>query len=263
MASTSTSGVQLNGTDKVHGPIHHERVKTRKQISSVCVYLCLALLAAIPGQASVLSGYSALPATATVVDFDDQSFGFTTEIRNQYASLGVVFGGNSYPGLNLINGNLPQYIPGDRSPNALQVVPWNNSDGGAPLDIEFSVPVTGVGFSYEVAGFGDLELKAYNSDNVLLEDVIYTATSGFAGLRETQSIAHLDLISHDLRFGTPYINFGMDTLQFAGPTVATPEPTSTALIASAGGLLLLFLAGRRSRRILLDPGDDRVCWRRR
>ena len=59
----------------------------------------------------------------------------------------------------LTNPNLPRYIPGDQSPNAMQGIPWNNSAGGAPLDLEFSVPVTEVGFSYEVSNFANFEKR--------------------------------------------------------------------------------------------------------
>jgi hypothetical protein len=210
--------------------------------------LCTMWIAGMHTQAAVLSGYSDIPSAATIVDFDDPSFGFGTDIRNQYASLGIVFGGPSYPGINITNPNLPSYILGDRSPNALQVGPWSNSAGGAPLDIEFSVPATEVGFSYEVSNFANLELRAYNRSNLLIDDVIYTATAGFAGLRETESISHLDLISYDLRFGTPFIDFGIDTFDFAGATAPAPEPASGVLMGLAAILLLLCLAGQRRGR---------------
>ena len=107
--------------------------------------------------------------------------------------------------------------------------------------MEFLVPVTEVGFNYEVSNFANLELRAYNRNNILIDDVIYTTTAGFAGLREAENISHLDLVSYDLRFGIPFANFGMDTLEFAGATASAPEPTSGVLMGPAAMLLLLCL----------------------
>ena len=199
------------------------------------VFLAIMMCAlAVTGNAAIIISSSSMATTDTVVNFDDLGFVFGTEIRNQYAANGVIFGGPSYLGDNVINPNLVRYIPNSSQPNALQVIPGASTSG---LDIEFSGPVTEFGFDYEVSLFANLIISAYGSDHRLIETETFTATSGFAGLRESSDISSVEISSLDLRFGDPdSINFGIDNFEFT----AVPEPSAVAL-ALVGGLLLSLL----------------------
>lgn len=213
-------GVKLNAVPKMRAVIF-----ISPKLSFALLIGATLLLAGSNVSAAVLSNSSDLSLTDTVINFDDPSFNFGSDIRDQYAPVGVVFGGPSYQGLNLINPNLVRYIPGASPPNALQVIPGGLA-GATGLDIEFTNRVVELGFDYEVSNFANLNIAAYRSDGTLIESATFSSVSGFAGLREETEIARLDINSQDLRFSSPtFINIGIDNFEFTAATNA-PEPST-------------------------------------
>jgi hypothetical protein len=210
----------------------------RHSVLSV-VTLCCGITLSCQGAA--ITSSSSLATTDTTINFDDPSFVYLqTDIRNQFAALGVIFGGPTYQGVNVINPNLVRYIPGASAPNAVQVVP-----GASGLDVEFLGPVTEFGFDYEVSLFANLTITAYSADNSLIETETFTTTSGFAGLQESTDVAWLNISSQDLRFGNPAsINFGIDNFEFT----AVPEPSFIALLPVLACFVYVF-GGHRRRAV--------------
>lgn len=200
---------------------------------------------------------------ATLIDFNNVDGGNChlcgTSISTEYASLGVTFNNPSYPGMDTVQTNLTFGIPGATGPNALYVAQGGHigDPAAAPFEIDFSIPVTMVGFAYGSSADSFLRVDVYGMNNTMLESLVFVGdpcpigSGGFAGVEESSAITRLELSYHPNADPNRTYNFSIDNLQFQGdppePSItANPEPSTLALLAL--GILVIGIARRHAFR---------------
>jgi PEP-CTERM motif len=218
------------------------------------VQFCLYLLCCFAFAASVYAGPigpSNFPGDSTYIDFHNLMGGNCNlcgpSVTNQYSDLGVTFNNPSYPGEDTADTNLTPLIPGSSSPNSLFVFQGGliTDPPAQPFQIQFSVPVTMVGFNFGSTTNAYLELDVYGAGNTLLESLDFLGNpapiglAGFAGVQDSTPITEVDVSYHPFSDPSRTFNFSINDLQFEDPI---PEPSTFVLLAI--GLLGIILVLR-------------------
>lgn len=190
--------------------------------------MLLAVLASSARASATTINFETLPAT-------NMFFGGDVNIGTFYP--GVNFGPD-VTGLNAATGDVnPTAFP----PHSGNVVVW--SAGSNTVDIEFTQPLSSVGFFY--TSLDPLTLTALGPGNVVLGSVVGAAnTDGFVGTSNPLLLT-LAVITDITITGTAQ-NFVFDDLTFTSSVPTVPEPTSFFLVVSS---LLVLAAYRASRRL--------------
>jgi len=197
------------------------KVKYVNIISPVIVILFLLILTPL-AESTPIASRAALPAGLLTLDFEDLIPGVDAIVVNsQYSAEGVTFKGaeiNMFAGQQLFA-----------------------SDLGRPASIagKFNIAANTIGFDF--VSSSPLTLVAYDINDVLIESVSASTTSGFLGL----STGNVNIYSwkvHDSGH-----QFAIDNLSF-GATNHTPVPEAGTLMLLGSGLLGLGVFRKKLKR---------------
>jgi len=217
-------------------------------------------LALFAAGASALA-FGAVPANATLINFDDLAIG--TTLSNQYAALGVLFSPNAFSGAggptgdwatnsdmtivsstgsdvgglgnpSLVSGNLLRSFSG-----------WLNEDGDASFTITFTTAVSA--FSLDFAGIAtpsSTTISLFNGTTLLS-----TLTAGSGG-QVRLSGAAASITSLKVTPGDFFDWVGVDNLDFTPvATTAVPEPASWAMMLMGFALTGAMMRRRQTTRV--------------
>jgi len=191
--------------------------------------------------------WTALNASAVLVNFDDKGFVNFDDVTTQYAGDGVVFQGFLVTGAPVNLEAVDDGVFGDNTPPSppMSLSNFYNNNPGLRADIMrllFSSPVSGVSLEYNGAGFNGAatEFKVYDSGGLLLNTLtIAAATDSNYHLLSVPdlNVGYIDIVSPSSGWGH-YI----DNLAFT-PGSTVPDAASTGWLL--GFALVAFGSIRR------------------